>query len=258
MLKYKDFDIDVANTFDMEGRGSQTIMAELITSKSYTEDDILRMTFYIDLPSKLMSEDTVVYQWAQLLLEGDTYGTDAMIGIGCAAVMGNTTKIQHVYNFDGTSSLQSGAGITDTVFNQTLVDEEVPSFSAIFADYNETWAYEDWQSGVEGNMVKSCVADMKIPKQNRDESVFSNYIIHVGAHLYDSWSATSAKATKQQKTKFSLSEPDYSAEFVDETTLNLFVDENNSEATEKEIIALGQASAAIDTSATLGVSGSAQ
>ena len=70
MLKYKDFEVDVADAFDVEGYGTQTFTVELITSKAYTEDDILRITFYLDLPSELMQEGTVVYQWAQLLVDG--------------------------------------------------------------------------------------------------------------------------------------------------------------------------------------------
>lgn len=110
--------------------------------------------------------------------------------------MSSVTDITHVYNFEGINSLENGAGVTDTIFNSTLVDDFVPSYDGPFADFNETWAYEDWNSGIDGNLVKTCVADMKISKSNRDESLFTEYVVTVGAHLYDSWDSESALATK--------------------------------------------------------------
>jgi len=65
-LKWRSFDINVENIFNEAGIGMQSIDATLIVSKAYAEDDILQLTFYMDLPADIMSEDTVVYQWAQL------------------------------------------------------------------------------------------------------------------------------------------------------------------------------------------------
>jgi len=256
MIKEKTFEIDVAANFDINGRGKQEFFVELIMSKAYNEDDIMRLTWNMDLPSSLMKNGTVVYQYAQLLEEGGVYGTDDLIGVACASVVGNTTNITHVYNYFGPTSLQSGPGISDTVFDETNVDEQLPDYANVFFDYNETYAYSDWASSIEGNREIMCVADMPIPKQNRDEAIFAQYTVIVGAHLYSSVTDNAPKTMKQQRTQFQLEEPDYTAEVVDEKTENLFFDEDDEDKEEVDIEILATTETTLDISAT-GVTGDA-
>lgn len=256
MLKEKTFEIDVAANFDVKGRGKQDFYVELIMSKAYNEDDIMRLTWYMDLPSSLLKNDTVVYQYAQLLEEGGVYGTDDLIGVACATVVGNTTNITHVYNYNGPTSLQSGAGISDTVFNETNVDEQVPEYANVFFDYNDTYAYMDWASAIEGNREVSCVADMPISKQNRDEAIFAKYTVIVGAHIYSDIEDDAPKTMKQQKTQFKLEEPDYTATVVDESTESLFFDMEEGDNEEVDLEVLATTESTLDLS-SLGVTGDA-
>lgn len=180
-----------------------------------------------------------------------------MIGVACATVTGDTTAIEHVYNYYGETSLTRGTGVSDTKFNETLGDTEefVPLAIAPFQSVNDTYSYMSWDSGISGNIEQMCTAHMAISKSNRDETLFTTFTMSVGAHIYSDYKDDEPVTLFAGKTKINLSEPDYSEEIIDDSTAALFIEDT--EDSNLDIKPLANAASTIDTSATLGVSGEA-
>lgn len=73
-LDDKTWDIDVKQDLGFDGKGEQRMYTELIVSPKVSDDDILRVYMEIELPMDALKNDTIVYQYMQLIGENDMEG----------------------------------------------------------------------------------------------------------------------------------------------------------------------------------------
>lgn len=91
-------------------------------------------------------------------------------------------------------------------------------------------------SGIDGNLVQQCIASMRIPKKDRDDTIFIDYLVYAGSMVYSSPDDTEPYVFGESEFTFSLTVPDYYSDFTYEP--EVFESEDYSyDETKIEIIA---------------------
>ena len=253
-IDQKTWDIDVKEDLGYDGRGSQHIYIELIASPYFYDDDIVRVYMDLDLPEAALRDDTIVYQYMQLLAKDAEEGTDDYISVGCQITVGEEGS-EKVDNYLGTSKLDAQSTAGQAVEEQNPEEKDI---QRIFFPWSEEWAwYGAYETG-NGNKVASCVVEMPIAKdESRDEDIFQEYIVTKGAKLYKDDEDTEPTQIGEEKTKINLGDVNYDAdEFIDPEILDLF--EPDEDATfdenyiEKEYELQGSTEATLDAATLFG------
>ena len=105
-IDQKSWDIDVKEDLGFDGRGQQHIYIELIASPYVYDDDLVRIWMDLELPEAALKNDTVVYQYMQLLAKDATEGTDPYISFGCQLTVGEENSFK-VDNYMGVTKLDA-------------------------------------------------------------------------------------------------------------------------------------------------------
>jgi hypothetical protein len=217
------------------------------------------MTFQLDLPAEQWRDGQIVYQYAQLVGDGDDASTTGYMSIGCRVTFGDSSSAM-VENFEGLGDIAKGSNkVTGKTVNEMNADDKVEW--GTFNKVNDESRYEPWDSWMEGNRVQECIADFEMDKTDRDGSVFKKWKAKFGARIYRDENDTQPIQFDEKKSKFTLEEPDYENGLVDTAVTGVFTAETteafNEDYVEKEVQFLGQKEAAVDTSAleALGVTG---
>lgn len=84
--------------------------SEFKISTYFDQDDIFKLILTTDLPSAILPNGSIVYQYAQMLPSSGT-ATTPMTSVGCKTVVGDPS-LTAVENFEGLKKL---SGATDSV-----------------------------------------------------------------------------------------------------------------------------------------------
>lgn len=91
--------------------GEMRMDSEFKISTYFDQDDIFKLILTTDLPSAILPNGSIVYQYAQMLPSSGTAGTTPMTSVGCKTVVGDPS-LTAVENFEGLKKL---SGATDSV-----------------------------------------------------------------------------------------------------------------------------------------------
>ena len=110
------------------------------------------------------------------------------------------------------------------------------------------YSYETWESWLsEDNRVQNCAIHIIMPKDERDEEMYTEYTMIVGARVYRSVDDTEPVNFEAQRFKFELKEPNYS--ITDPSIYENFEMGDDFGGIEKEIEILGGESNEMDGTA---------
>jgi len=253
-IDQKTWDIDVKEDLGYDGRGSQHIYIELIASPYFYDDDIVRVYMDLDLPEAALGDDTIVYQYMQLLPKDAEEGADDYISVGCQITVGEEGS-EKVDNYLGTTKLDAQSTAGQAVEAQNPEEKDI---QRVFVPWSEEWAwYGAYETG-NGNKVASCVVEMPIAKdESRDEDIFQEYIVTKGAKLYKNDEDTQPTQIGEEKTKINLGDVNYDADdFIDPAILDLFEPEDDAQYdenyVEKEYELQGSTEATVDAATLFG------
>ena len=143
--------------------------------------------FELDFPADEAVDGAVVYQYAQYR-QKYSYGAD-WVGVACITVVGYGSDYAEVYNFrsqEELTGLDAGSAASwmyaDSASMIWEASDESPEYF-VRREGDDT-AYElEAYSGIEGNKLQRCVAELDFPKFGMEE-FFAEYDIKIGSRVY--------------------------------------------------------------------------
>lgn len=186
-----------------EGFGSFKTKVDYMLSPYFYADDKLRTEMTLDIPSKLLPDGAIVFQYVQLTPENDPGST--YVGITCSVEVGKEGS-QVVSEFSGTTRLDSTTMKGKKVFEQNTAEIEAESDFGYNKDITK---YNAFTSEIRGNKVQPCIAEMPIFKKNPDEGLYTTWRGIGGARIYKNADDTTPLEIPESEMSFVITKPDY-------------------------------------------------
>jgi hypothetical protein len=156
------------------GKAVQSVLASYEVVPDLSDPDNINFLFIADIPRAALYESAIIYQWAQLTPKTNAIGS---ISIDCKVQVGNG---------DGTSAgvykaaienkdrkwNNSGAAAHDSL-TATFIKDDVEFYKLAKSDTDKV-----------KNQVQKCLAQLKIPKADRDNRIFQDYDVKYGIRIY--------------------------------------------------------------------------
>jgi len=246
----------------LTGYGSVKFNSTLMVSDNFAADDILRLELETELPSTLLVDGQIVYQYATLFEVGTDFATTGGITVGCQFTVGSKNS-QKVENFRGISAMKAdGAKILGRTVGTQNSNEKLESnegeFDLIRED-NDNYSYGVFPGAIKGNSLVRCSSVQTFSKIDGGAELFKTWDVVAGSRVYESASDREPKSAPEAKQRFHLKPVDYTKEIINEEDTETFLKE--SEATEdafavkKEVAFVEKKEAKVDLSSGVTVDG---
>ena len=246
----------------LKGYGSVTFNSTLMVSDNFVVDDILRIEVETELPSSLLTDGQIVYQYVTLFEVGTKFEETGGITVGCQYTVGQKDS-QKVENFKGLGLMRAdGANIAGRTVATQNSGEKLESndgeFDLIFGD-DDGYSYGVFPGSIKGNSKVRCTSVQTFNKIDGGEELFKTWDVVAGSRVYESSSDRQPKAAPEAKQRFNLKPVDYTKEIVNEDDISTFLKESEGTedtfAVKKEVAFVEKKKAVVDIATPVTIDG---
>ena len=236
--------------------------ATLLVSDNFAVDDILRIELETELPSTLLTDGQIMYQYASLFEVGTVFEVTGGISVGCQYTVGQSGS-QKVENFRGLGLMKAdGANIAGRTVGTQNSGEKLESndgeFDLMFGD-DDGYSYGVYPASIKGNSRVRCTSVQTFDKINGGAELFKSWDVKAGSRVYESSSDRQPKAAPEAKQRFNLEPVDYTKEIVNEDDINTFLKESEGTedtfAVKKEVAFVEKKKAVVDIATPVTIDG---
>jgi len=203
-----EFTLD-KDTLGFEGKAVQSVLASYEVVPDLANPDNINFLFMADIPRAAIYESAIIYQWAQLSPKKDQIGD---LSIDCKVQVGNP---------DGTQAGVYKSKIEDSVSNgKALGNLGGTAHDTLKAEFikDDIEFYKLKKSDTDfKNQVQKCLAQIKIPKADRDNRIFQEYDVKYGIRIYTDDTDKAPKILGQSSDVIPLNAPKYKTQKIDTT-----------------------------------------